>query len=231
MGIFAWLFGGGDPTAMAAKLEKRATAVKKEKPDEAIELLRQAEAILKKADFDTSSIRFRIATVLYEAKRFGEAEALLLDEYRTARKWVIGKREFDAANEKYSDRIRLTKLSNGKLQKWEIKRDNNENPDFERNLYCKKIYTKLRTCYEKWKQFEKAIPFAMAEAYAEYENQCHNMFNDDPQPDFKAVSKCLAKIEKPEMMSDLYAVFAKYSKNPDSTKCWQMIDEIQEKFT
>lgn len=230
MGFLAWLFGGGDPTAKAAKLEKRATAVKKEKPDEAIELLHQAEAILKKAGFGTSGIRLRIATVLYEAKRFDEAEALLLEEYRAARKWVIGKREFDAADAKYHERIRDTKRLYGKIADHERNRNGDECADFYRNLHCKDIYAKLRTCYERAKRFDKALPFAMAEAYAGYENRCHDMYADDPQPDYKAVLRCLKKLGREDDMERLQAVFGKYAREPDSTKCWRMIDEIQEKF-
>jgi len=200
MGILTWLFGG-DPAARAAKLEKRATAVKKEKPDEAMAALRQAEALQKQAGahlYTQLQTRLRMATVMYENGKFDDAERFLLLELETAR------------------RLQLEKRADGPA-------------DFDRNLYCKAIYTKLRTCYELAKRFDKALVFAMAQVYAEYENSLH--IDLERQPDFKPVLRCLKKLGREDDMERLQAVFGKYARKPDSTKCWRMIDEIQENFT
>ena len=199
-------------------------------PDKAVALLRRAEVLQRKAGLHKSLLlqtRLRIATVLYESGRFEEAGTALLEKLRAARKWVIGREDIEAADKKYQERIRITREFDSKLKDYERKRNIDENPDFERNLYCKEIYSKLRVFYEKFERFDKALPFAMAEAYPKFENQTHDMCEDDPKPDFKQVLRCLKKLKRETEMQDLEEIFWKYAKKPDSTLCWRMIDELQ----
>ena len=111
------------------------------------------------------------------------------------------------------------------------KRNLDENADFNRNLYCKEIYEKIRIFYERvMKNYVSAIPFAMAEAYSKYENATHNMYCDEPEADFKAVLRCLKKVGMEKEMQSLEEVFWKYAASPDSTKCWSMINEVSNRI-
>jgi hypothetical protein len=175
--------------------------------------------------------RLKIATALYEQGRNDEAEKMLLDEYAEARKWEIGKREIAAAEKRHAERIRMiknaAKFTGEKIKDYELKKCDNEFPDWERNLYCKRIYSKLRIFYERTKQYEKAVPFALAEAYAEYENRIHgfSMYGDPISPDFKAVLRCLKRCKREDAMPSLEKIFMQYAASPDSSMCWRMLDE------
>lgn len=208
------------------KLLKQASELKATNPDEAIRLLEKAHEIQVKQGTSGLETRLRIATVLYENRRFDEAEKVLTDEYLKARKWVIGKDEIAESERRYKERLRM-----GISAPYEKKREGAENPDFWRNLYCKSIYSKLRVCYEKQKKYAAALPYALAEAYAVYENRTHNIYCDAPQADFKAVIHCLKKLEMENDMPKIENVFSKYAKNPDSEKCWRMIDEVSSTFS
>lgn len=200
MGIFDWLFGRSQEVkiARAAKYGKRATGMKNENPDAAIQALQKAEKLQRQADMHPYTIlqtRLRMATAMYGAGEFERAEEFLLRELDTTKRMPLEKKADTPA-------------------------------DFYRNLCCKAIYAKLRTCYERAKRFDKALPFAVAEAYAGYENRTHDMYADNPQPDYKAVARCLAKLGRPDLMPAIQAAFAKYAQKPDSTKCWRLIDDI-----
>ena len=98
-------------------------------------------------------------------------------------------------------------------------------PDFERNLYCLAIYSKLRTIYTKMRRHDQALVFALAEAYAKYENSTHNEYCDAPAPDFSAVDKILHKLGRDadsQQWRDFLLGYA--APEPTCEGCWAMID-------
>ena len=227
---------GSTPDAKIQKarsLEARATELKNNKPDEAVNLLEKVEKLQKDAGCQPITMlqtRLRVATILYENEQYKRAEDMLLEEYENAKKWEIGKKESKVSDLKYKQRLHLSSKE-GKIQKYEQKRNLDENADFNRNLYCKEIYEKIRIFYERvMKNYVSAIPFAMAEAYSKYENATHNMYCDEPEADFKAVLRCLKKVGMEKEMQSLEEVFWKYAASPDSTKCWSMINEVSNRI-
>lgn len=190
----------------------------------------EAEKMLQ-AEYDNGGNPLEIATILYCNGRNDEAERILLDEYVVVRKWKIGKDEVKAANKMYKDRMKAlfnsAKFMGEEVKDYEIQKELAEFPDFSRNIYCKNIYSKLRIFYERNKQYEKAVPWAMAEAYAKYENHYHGFskFGDPIIPDFKPVLRCLKKCKREAEMPELEKIFWQYADPPDSERCWRMIDE------
>ena len=220
-------------------LQEKAKQLKDEKPDKAIQLLKKAEKLMKKADFKPVSlleIRLAIVTILYEHEQNEEAEKMLLDELEQAKKWKIGRHEVKAAEKIYKERLKslhnIEKTLGEKNRDYELKKELNEFPDFERNLYCKTIYKKMRVFYERTKQYEKAVPVALGEVYAEYENHIHvfSKYGDPISPDFKPVLRCLKKLGRETDMQRIEMIFSNYMTEPDSTNCWRMIDEVQACF-
>ena len=218
-------------------LHKQAQELKDENPDKAINLLRKVETIQKKEGVGTLSTRLEIVTILYSHDRNDEAEAMLFDELGRAQEMKVGPREIKAAEKRYKDRIAALKQSSKfmgeKPKDYELKKSGDEFPDWGRNLYCKSIYSKFRIFYERIKQYEKAVPFAMAEAYAEYENHVHgfSMYGDPISPEFKAVLRCLKRCNREAEMPELEKKFWRYAEKPDSAMCWQMLDELRKLFS
>lgn len=217
-------------------LQEKAKQLKDEKPDKAIQLMKKSEKLMKKADFKPVSllgIRLAIVTILYEHERNEEAERMLLDEFEQAKKWKIGRHEVKAAEKIYKERLKslynLEKTSGEKIRDYDLKKELNEFPDFERNLYCMDIYKKMRIFYERTKQYEKAVPFALAEVYTQYENHIHvsSKYGDPISPDFKSVLRSLKKLGRETDMQRIETVFSNYMTEPDSTNCWHMIDEVR----
>lgn len=196
------------------RLQEKANELKEEQPEKAIKLLKKTEKVMKRADFKPVSllgVRLQIAVILYEHGRTEEAETMLLAEYSRAKKWKIGRKE-----EREAKRQR---------ELYKMEKYPGNFPDWERNLYCKAIYGRLRSFYEQTKQYEKAVPWALAEVYAHYENQLQVSWKDNISPDFKPVLRCLKKCKREAEMPDLEKIFWEYAKNPDCSMCWRMIDE------
>lgn len=215
--------------------ERKATELKKGFPDEAIATLRELETIeinrYHVSPQVTLNIRLRIVTILYEHRRFQAAEQMLEEEFKKAKAWTITSQDVEKANKLYQERLDSYKIGHGPILGWRLKRDIGENADFERNLYCKAIYTKFRILYEKQKKWDRALIYSMAEAYAQYENLVHNVVVDSPTPDFKAVKRILKKANSEEIFDGLNDIFNLYTKSLDSEQCWKMIAELERVLT
>lgn len=206
-------------------LEKLATKLKKSSPDEAISALKQAEDIGRAHNLHPTGLlmlRLRMATILYEAERFYEAEAMLYAEFVVAKTIRLTNETKRRADSRYRQRIDC--LVNPKPH--ELRRDGVESPDFERNLYCLYIYEKMRICYNRQGDNLQAAVWACAEAYARYENETHNCDIDNPEPKLDKVEKLLAKAKRPELQGIAISCMEKYASEPVCEKCWQMTEEL-----
>ncbi|MBO4620328.1 MAG: hypothetical protein J5654_09495 [Victivallales bacterium] len=214
-------------------LEKQATQLKKDSPDEAIELLKQAEQLELAHGWDPFGplmLRLRIATICYEHGRFSEASKLLMLEFRKAREIQITETTRRRAEERFKNRMYVIDMERKRWNKepmpFELKRNIGEWPDFERNLYCLRIYEKLRVCHTRQKDYRTAILWAFAEAYAEYENQTHIMYNDNALIELSTAKKLLNKVKCKELIQELEAHISKFTEEPICEKCWDMLDSI-----
>ena len=227
--------GAEDPRlTKIAELGREATAKKKTAPDEAIQLLRMIEHLQCGIPMHPQAIletRLRIATVLYENARFGEAERLLLAELAAARRMKISKEDAAAADRHYHERLNFLQeqkeLFEENIRDWELRRSLEEWPDFERNIYCLAVYSKLRIFYTKARRPDQALIFALAEAYAKYENSTHNEYCDNPAPDFTTVEKLLRQLKSEEDIPQWRAFLLEYTApEPTCEGCWAMIDAV-----
>lgn len=224
-----------DPVQLRiAELCKEATEKEKTNLDEAMRTLQEVERLERgipmppKVILDT---RLRMATMLYKNGRFDEAEKLLLDELAAARGMALSSATTAAADQHYRERMSFLQSEQeftGKAPKdWELRRSLSEWPDFERNIYCLAIYSKLRIFYTKARRPDRAFVFAMAEAYAGYENSTHNEYCDNPAPDFTTVEKLLRQLRSEENIPQWKAFLLEYTKpEPTCERCWEMIDAI-----
>ena len=213
-------------------LGKAATAKKKTDPDGALRILAEIERLQREIPMHPKVIldtRLRMATTLYENGRFDEAEKFLLAELAAARRMKISKATVAEADRRYRERMESLKIDqeiSGEAPKdFELLRSFGEWPDFERNLYCLAIYAKLKTLYTKMRRHDQALVFALAEAYAKYENATHNECRDDPAPDFTAVDKILHKLGRDadsQQWRDFLLGYA--APEPTCEGCWAMID-------
>lgn len=216
------------------ELNKEVTAKKKVDPDGAIQTLEQIERLQRGISMHPQYLldtRLRKATILYENGRFAEAESLLLSELASARCMKISEETVAEADRQYRNRLddlkRDREISGEAPKDWELMRNGNEWPDFERNLYCSAIYTKLRIFYTKAHRQALALTFAMAEAYARYENSTHNAYCDNSAPDFTTVEKLLRQLKSEEYIPQWEAFLLEYATpEPNCERCWAMIDAI-----
>ncbi len=216
------------------ELEKQATQLKKTAPDEAIRLLREAESIERDNNPNATGQpqRLRIATVLYEAGRFNEALEILQAEIDIATKRQITEEIKKEADKRFRERIEYVMREyqrTGEAPKpFELKRNVGEWPDFERNLYCLRIYEKIQVCFSKMKDFRNAAVWACAEAYAKYENATHNNCLDNQSLKLDKVEKYLVKAGCAELLPRFKAIIDKYTDEPICEKCWAMIEELSQ---
>lgn len=216
------------------ELNKEVTAKKKVDPDGAIQTLEQIERLQRGISMHPQYLldtRLRKATILYENGRFAEAESLLLSELASARCMKISEETVAEADRQYRNRLddlkRDREISGEAPKDWELMRNGNEWPDFERNLYCSAIYTKLRIFYTKAHRQDLALTFAMAEAHSRYENSTQQAHIDNPTPDFTTVEKLLRQLKNEEDIPQWKAFLLEYTKSePTCERCWEMIDAI-----
>lgn len=226
-------FASTDWSEQVRDLEHKATAAKKNAPDQAIGYIRQALRIAESNGLHPHSLlnmRLRIVTILYESGRLGEALEALQGEYSSARAMYLSDADIKAADRMHRERIRelkyMARKFGDKYQPYELRRDGGEWPDFERNLYCKSIYAKLRVCHTKAKSYLDAAKWACADAYAQYENETQSMYSDDCSIDFSTTQKLLDKAKRSDLLPRFREIAAKYSKDPICERCWAMIDEM-----
>lgn len=195
------------------------TDLKKGHQEEAIKLLDELLQLQKKLRFTKICLletRLRKATILYEHKQFDQAERFLLKELEV-------KYELSETAYRNAEKQKQVRLKSG--HSWPFPE---EFPDFERNLYFKRIYSKLRICYERMKRFEEASIFAVLELYATEENKIHGVFSADTPADWKFVKKNLLKCGKMSILPELESIFnSNFLPTPDQDKCRAMLPALK----